>query len=94
MQVSTRFHARAGNETPLLDAVLGILDPVRGEAQCLSVQAFRAVHDPRLFVITSLWVEESAHVLHRTLPHTREFLERVERLVDEPFESTYTKLIG
>ena len=92
--VSTRFHARAGNEKILLDVVPGTLGPVRGEGKCLSAQEFRAVNDPRSFLIRSLWVEESAYVRHRTLPHTREFLERVERLVDEPIESTDTELIG
>ena len=93
-QVSTRFHARVRSERLLWDAVLGILQPVRSEPKCRSVHAFRAVNDPRLFFITSLWVEESGHMRHRTLPHTREFLERVEKLVDEPIESTYTTLIG
>lgn len=93
-EVSTRFHARPGNEDPLRDAVLGILAPVRAELQCLSVHAFRSVDDPRLFFITSRWVEKAAHVRHRTLAHTIEFLARAEALVDAPIESTYAQLIG
>lgn len=87
-EVVTHFHARAGREEETRLAVLAILAPVRAEVGCLAVEALQSSDDPRLFLIHSRWVEEAAYRTHRSFPHTREFLARVETLVDEPIEST------
>lgn len=93
-EVTTRFHARSGQESKVRSLVVAILDPVRREPHCLSVHAYAATDDPRLFLITSHWVSEIDHHRHRTLPHTQEFLAKMEPLVDEPMSSTRTLEIG
>lgn len=93
-RVTTRFHAAPGNEAAVRDLVLGILGPVRREPHCLGVEALVATDEPRLFLITSRWIDESDHVHHRTLAHTREFLAKMEPLVDEPMTSTRATPIG
>ena len=88
-----RFHAIAGNETPVADAITAVLGPTRQEPGCLSIQAFRSIRDPQLFYIHSSWTSEEAFDLHATLPHTVRFIERVEPLIDHPLDVTRAKSI-
>ena len=59
-----RFHARAGHESAVEEALRNVVAPSREEAGCLSIQAFRSAGDPRLFYIHSRWVDEAAFNLH------------------------------
>ncbi len=92
--IFSRFHARAGNENGVEEALGNVLVPSRGEAGCLSIHAFRSIRDPRLFYIHSRWTNEDAFENHATLPHTVRFIERVESLIDHPLDVTRAELIG
>ena len=48
-----RFHARPGKEQAIAEALLDVLAPSREEPGCLSIHAFRSIHDPGLFYIHS-----------------------------------------
>jgi quinol monooxygenase YgiN len=61
---------------------------VRHEPGCLAIQAYRSIRDPRLFYIYSCWTDEAAFELHAELPRTVRFVERMETLIDHPFEAT------
>ncbi|MGO9255564.1 MAG: putative quinol monooxygenase [Bryobacteraceae bacterium] len=89
-----RFHARAGDEAALAQALDEVLGPTRAEPGCLSIHAFRSIRDPRLFYIHSRWTGEDAFETHVTLPHTVRFLERADSLVDQPREVTRAELMG
>lgn len=89
-----RFHASAGNEQALADAVTAVVAPTRQEAGCLSIHAFRSIRDPRLFYIHSHWTSEEAFEMHATLPHTVRFIDCVETLIDHPLDVARTELIG
>jgi quinol monooxygenase YgiN len=89
-----RFHARPGNERAVADALLDVLAPSREEPGCLSIHAFRSIHDPRLFYIHSRWKDAAAFDVHADLAHTVEFIERVEPLIDHPLELTRAEKIG
>jgi quinol monooxygenase YgiN len=89
-----RFHARAGNEGAVAEAINDVLIPTREEAGCLSAHAFRSIRDTRLFFIHSRWVSEEAFEIHATLLHTVRFIERVEPLIDHPLDVTRTELLG
>ena len=56
LYVFARFHASAGNESAVTEALGDILPPTRLETGCLSVHAFRSTRDPRLFYIHSRWI--------------------------------------
>lgn len=92
--IFARFHARAGNENGVEEAMGNLLVPSRGEAGCLSIHAFRSIRDPRLFYIHSRWTNKDAFEKHATLPHTVRFIERVESLIDHPLDVTRAELIG
>jgi quinol monooxygenase YgiN len=81
-----RFHAREGCEDALADAVREVIIASRPEAGCLGIHGFRSIRDPRLFYIHSRWVDEAAFDRHADLPHTVEFLRRVEQLTDHPLD--------
>jgi quinol monooxygenase YgiN len=87
-----RFHARAGCEDALGEAVRDVVVPSREEAGCLGIHRFRSVRDPRLFYIHSRWVDEAAFEKHGDLPHTVEFLKRVEPLIDHPLDVTRAQM--
>jgi quinol monooxygenase YgiN len=89
-----RFHARAGQEHTLEEAMRKIIAPSREEAGCVSIHAFRSIRDHRLFYIHSRWRDEEAFEFHAGLPHTVEFLDRVKPLVDHPLDVTRTHLMA
>ena len=84
--IFARFHAREGEEAAVAAAVRDVIGPSRAEAGCLSIAAFGATRNPRLFYIHSRWVDEAAFDLHATLPHTVAFLARVQPLIDHPLD--------
>jgi quinol monooxygenase YgiN len=92
--VFVRLHAREGQESAVEEALRGVTGPSRGEAGCLSFHTFRSMRDRRLFYIHSRWVDEAAFQAHAELPHTVQFLKRVDALLDQPRDVTRTEMIG
>jgi quinol monooxygenase YgiN len=94
MSFFARFHARRSKERAVAEALLDVLAPSREEPGCLSIHAFRSIHDPRLFYIHSRWKDEAAFDVHAGLSHTVHFIERVEPLTDHPLDTTRAEQIG
>jgi quinol monooxygenase YgiN len=92
--IFARFHAAAGNEGAVAEALDAVVRPSREEPGCLSIHAFRSIRDSGLFYIHSRWTNEDAFDLHATLPHTVRFIERVAPLIDHPLDVTRAELIG
>ena len=92
--VFARFHARAGQETAVAEALREVVAPTRAEPGCLGIEAFRSTRDARLFYIHSRWVDEAAFDHHAALPHTVRFIERVTSLVDHALDVQRTEPIG
>lgn len=91
--IFARFHARAGNEGAVADALRDVLAPTREEQGCLGIHAFRSVRDPQLFYIHSRWKDEAAFEAHAGLPHTVRFVERMEPLIDHSLDVTRAERI-
>ncbi len=72
-----RFHARAGDEGGVENALRTVVAASREEAGCLNIHAFRSARDARLFYIHSRWIDEAAFDVHAGLPHTVRFVEQV-----------------
>ncbi len=92
--VFVRLHAREGEEKNVEEAMRDVAAPTREEAGCLSFQTFRSMRDPRLFFIHSRWVDADAFQKHAELPHTVQFQERVDALLDQPRDVTRTEMVG
>ncbi|MGH2585918.1 MAG: putative quinol monooxygenase [Dehalococcoidia bacterium] len=88
-----RFHARAGQESAMEEALREGAGASREEPGCLGLHVFRSTRDPRLFFIHSRWKDEAAFEIHAEMPHTVRFLERAEQLIDHPLDVTRTTLI-
>ncbi len=92
--IFARFYARAGKKGAVEDSIRTVIPPSREEAGCISLHAFRSTRDARLFYIHSRWVDEDAFELHAGLPHTLQFLEVVQPLIDHPLDVTRATVIG
>lgn len=90
IHIIARFHAKAGHEQELAEALQAVMPPTAAESGCLDIQAFRSMRDERLYFIHSRWKDEAAFELHATLPHTVRFLERVEAAIDHPLDVNRT----
>jgi quinol monooxygenase YgiN len=86
--IFTRFHAKQGLQKEVAATIHEVLTPTRQEIGCLSINAFSATQDQRLFYIHSRWKDEAAFDHHAQLPHTVRFVERVQPLIDHPLEVT------
>jgi quinol monooxygenase YgiN len=86
--IFARFHAREGEADSVAAALRGVAGPTAAEPGCIAIGAFRSATDPRLFYIHSRWVDEAAFERHGGMPHTTQFLKRVEPLLDQPLEVT------
>jgi quinol monooxygenase YgiN len=86
--IFARFHARPGQEGAVAEALRDVVAPTREEPGCLSIDAFRSTRDQGLFYIHSRWSDEEAFDRHTNLPHTVRFVERIEPLIDHPFDIT------
>jgi quinol monooxygenase YgiN len=91
--IFARFHAAAGNESRLEDALRAVVPPTSEEPGCKSINVFRSTRDPGLFYIHSRWLDEAAFDNHASLPHTVRFVATVERLIDCPLDVTRAELI-
>jgi len=91
--IFARFHAIQGKEQAVAAELQDAVARVRVEPGCISIQAYRSVQDPRLFWLHARWTNEAAFDVHAELPATNQFVERVERLIDHPFDVSRTRVL-
>ena len=92
--IFARFHACERQENAVAAALRDVIGPSRAEPGCLAIEAFASTRDARLFYIHSRWTDEAAFDAHAGLPHTVQFLERVQVLIDHPLDVTRSRPIG
>jgi quinol monooxygenase YgiN len=91
--IFARFHARAGQEVGVESALRKVIAPTRREPRCLAIHAFLSIRGPKLFYIHSHWVDEAAFDNHAGLPHTVQFVEEVQPLINHELDTTRATLI-
>ncbi|MGH9382191.1 MAG: putative quinol monooxygenase [Thermoanaerobaculia bacterium] len=94
LYVFAEFHAQPGHGPDVERALRKVIEPTRAEPGCLAIHAFRSVRDDRLFYIHSTWRDEAAFDRHAELPHTVAFVDEVSALIDHPFQTVRTELLG
>jgi quinol monooxygenase YgiN len=92
--VFVRLHSRLGNEDKVRTALTMVVTASRTEPGCVSIHAFQSSRDPRRFFIHSVWKDADAFDGHAKLPHTLDFMETVDGLLDEPREVIRTSRIA
>jgi len=88
--IFARFHAKEGLQEAVAAAIREVMRPTRQEPGCLTIHAYSATKDPRLFYVHSQWTDEAAFDQHAQLSHTVRFVERVQSLIDHPLDVTRT----
>ncbi len=91
--IFARFHAREGHEATVAAVLREQTERAREEQGCLANQVFRSIRDPRLFWIHSRWTDDAAFEAHAELPRTVQFVERMETLIDHPFDATRARAL-
>ena len=86
--IFARFHVRDGCEMEASEILRDQAKRVRKEIGCLAIDIFASVRDPRLFYLHSRWVDEVAFDRHAEFQDTLQFVTRMERLIDHPFDVT------
>jgi quinol monooxygenase YgiN len=89
--IFARFHAKEGLQDAVAATIMEVLRPTEKEPGCLSIRAFCAIRDPRLFYIHSRWQDEAAFNHHAELPHTVRFLKKIQSQIDHPLDVTRTR---
>jgi len=79
-----RFLVLEGRDGDFETALREVVVATRGEAGCVEVHGYRAVRSARLYYLHSRWKDVEVFEAHAKLPHTEKFLERVEKLLEEP----------
>jgi len=91
--IFARFHVLEGKEEELAAELRNTVARVRSEPDCIFIEAYRSVRDPRLFWLHARWTNEAAFDTHAALPATNQFVERAQRLIDHPFDVTRTRAL-
>ena len=94
MRLIGRFHVKEGSEAQAGAALREVVPATRAESGCLVIHALRSKSDPRLFFIHSRWQDETAFEGHAHQPHTIEFVEKMEKLIDHPWDTTRAEVIA
>jgi quinol monooxygenase YgiN len=89
--IFARFRAKEGLQDAVESSIQEVLIPTRQEPGCLSIVAFGAIRDPRLFYVHSRWKDEPAFDHHAQLTHTVRFVQKVQALIDHPLEVIRTR---
>ncbi len=84
--IFARFYAKNGKEAALAEDLRTEVLAARRDPGCIAHSAYRSVRDSRLFFIHSRWRDDAAFEEHLKLPHTLQFAERVESLIDHQLE--------
>jgi quinol monooxygenase YgiN len=91
--VFTRCYAKESQQQSVATTIQEVLGPTRQEPGCLMIDAYRETRDQRLFCIHSRWKDEAAFDSHLQLPHTIQFLNAIQGLLDRPIDVTRAELL-
>lgn len=82
------------SKPPFAKSCFKVNQPSRAEPGCLSIHVFESLREPRVFAVTSEWVDEAAFDLHAAMPHTVRFLAAAETLLTHPVQGLRLRHIG
>lgn len=88
------FHARAGQELGVEQALRSVHEATEQEPGCLSHRICRSIRDAALFYVHSIWPSEAAFEQHAAQADTIRFVEQIEPLIDHALEVARTRRIG
>lgn len=75
-------------------AALEIVAPSRAETGCLNYDFHQQLDDTSIFIWHETWASMAAIEAHGASAHFREFSRKIEDLVEEPLQLTFTKMVS
>lgn len=94
MHFFVRFEPLPGKENAFREELLRVMEACRAEAGCVAIQAYESLRQPCEFAIHSEWVDEAAFDFHAQLPHTIQFVQAAEKLLNHPVHGLRTREFG
>lgn len=92
--VLARVRAKDGMEERLKAELLSLVAPSRDEAGCINYDLHQLSDDPTYFMFHENWESRAALEAHLETPHSVAFDERVEGMLDAPFDITVWERIS
>jgi len=86
LTVVARIKSRGGKEAEVEKTLRGLIEPTRSEKGCINYNLHRSQEDPGLFMFYENWTSREALDQHLATPYLRDFLSRVEDLLDGPVD--------
>lgn len=84
VKIMARITARAETADSLREILLALVGPSRGEAGCVSYEAFQNQDNPVEFVTVEQWTDQAAVDAHMASPHVATAISRAGELLALP----------
>ncbi len=94
LRVVARMKARSGKVDELRSLLMGLLEPTRKEAGCMSYELLQNNSDPTDFTFVEEWESDAALDAHLASAHVTSALSKVPDLVAEGPEIGRYTLVG
>lgn len=93
LTVIAYIRAKAGQETRVQEALLGLIAPTQEEAGCINYDLHVSEEDTRQFVFYENWMSESHLEGHANSAHLRAFRKMAGEILDGPIEITKWRML-
>ena len=91
VRVIARVLAKAANVEQVRSILIGVVEPTRAEADCLSYQLLQNLSQPTDFTFVEEWASAEAERAHFSTPHISDALRKLSGLLAaEPDIHRYT----
>jgi quinol monooxygenase YgiN len=94
VRVIAHLKAKPTREAALRDALLQVLEPVRGEPGCLAYHLHEDLRAAGHFIFIETWASEAALTQHMGAENLRHLAETIAPLLAEPLSVTVSRQIG
>lgn len=91
--VLARLEALPGKEKQLEDVLMGLIEPSRNEATCISYDLHKCHDNPAAFMFYEHWESKEALEVHLQTAHLKYAQAKMEGLLAKPGEVTFWEMI-
>src|SRR5579872_4862249 len=93
LTVIAHIRAKAGQETRVQEALLGLIEPTHAEAGCINYELHVSEEDARQFVFYENWMSESHVEAHANSAQLGGFGRMADEIQDCPVEITKWRML-
>ncbi|HKO59945.1 MAG TPA: putative quinol monooxygenase [Pyrinomonadaceae bacterium] len=81
LRVVARIKAKPDKVQEVRDALIGLVDPTRGEQGCIVYELLQNTEDPTDFTFVEEWESDAALATHAASDHIKETREKLKGIV-------------